>query len=351
MTNNYATAKECRPLFELMKQVKGLAPWEWMEEMDIFGVQGPDADEPDYVSVMGMAGEHFAIAIYPGDRALTQLLQFSQNQAYVNPFDLLLIPQFQASFEDRETLTEEDRQMLKDLGLKYRGRGAWPQLRAHRPAMLPWYIQSEDVPRMVRALEQLLVVAPKVKDDPDMLIPAGPDAFLLRKATQQGKDATWEETVITPTFSTEEDILIDLDRDLLETAYELPAVSNILEVGLEMMPSPVASEDQADGSPYFPFIFVVLESESGAVVGMDLLSPQPSLQEMWAEIPNKFLQQLIQVQARPQVVHVNNELLVGLLGGLEQLGISVEFVEELSGLEELQAELFGVMGGAFVNFP
>lgn len=342
MPNNYATAEECHPLFLLMNQVKKVAPWGWMEEMDIFGVQGPDDAEPDYVSIMGMAGEHFAIAIYPGDRALTQLLQFEQAADYSQPLDLLLIPQFQASFEDRNTLTEQDRNMLKKLGLKYRGRNAWPMLRAHQPACLPWYLNSEDVPRMMRALEQLLEVAPRVKDDPDLLIPSGSDTFLVRKATQQGNDLSWEDTEVTPTFSMEEGVMIDLDRELLETIYELPEVTNILEVALEMMPSPVAGDD---GRPYFPYMFIVVESQSGSVIGMELLSPLPSLQEMWAGVPNQFLQELAKLQVRPQLVHVDTELLVSLLSGLEQLGIKIELVDELPGVGEMQASLFGFLGG------
>ncbi|MCB0121740.1 MAG: hypothetical protein KDE58_05815 [Caldilineaceae bacterium] len=342
MTDNYATAKECRPLFELMNQVKELAPWEWMEEMDIFGVQGPDAEEPDYVSVMGMAGEHFAVALYPGDRALTHLLQFEQIGPYGNPLDLLLIPQFQASFEDRNTLTDKDRKMLKELGLKYRGRNAWPQLRAQQPACVPWYIESADVSRMVRALEQLLVVAPRVKENPDVLIPAGSDAFLVRKATQQGDHIVWEEIVRTPSFSTEEGLMIELDSELMDTVYDLPEVSNTLEVALSMMPSPVSDDS---GRPYFPYMFIVVESTSGMVMGMELLSPLPSLQAMWAEIPNQFLEQLAKVQVRPQVVHVNTELLASLLSGLEQLGIEFTLVEELPGVEAMQESLFGFLGG------
>lgn len=342
MTNNFATAEECRPLFALMDQVKELAPWEWMEEMDIFGVQGPDAEEPDYISVMGMAGEHFAVAIYPGDRALTHLLQFEQNAPFGDPFELLLIPQWQASFEDRNTLTDQDRKMLKELGLKYRGRNAWPQLRSHQPACVPWYIESADVPRMVWALEQLLIVAPLVKEDPDILIPAGSDEFLVRKATRQGEQVVWEESVRTPSFSTEEGIMIDLDPELMDSVYDLPEVTNVLEVALSMMPSPVSDDS---GRPYFPYMFIVVESASGMVMGMELLSPLPSLQAMWAEIPNRFLEQLAKVQVRPQVVHVDSELLAGLLSGLGQLGIEFKLVDELPGIEEMRESLFGFLGG------
>lgn len=67
---NSPTLEEWKRLYDLMAQVKKLAPWEWMEEDDIFGVQMPRTNEPGFVSVMGMLGEHFAVAVYQGAKGL-----------------------------------------------------------------------------------------------------------------------------------------------------------------------------------------------------------------------------------------------------------------------------------------
>jgi hypothetical protein len=342
MTNTYATAEECRQLFALMDQVKALAPWEWMTEIDIFGVQAADAEEPDYISVMGMAGEHFAIALYPGDRPLMQLLQLEQAQPFGDPMDILLIPQFQASFEDRNMLTDTDRQMLKTLGLKYRGRNAWPLLRAHQPACLPWYIESADVQRIANALQQLLDVAPRVKEDPDILVPAGEDEFLVRRASGQGDQQRWQDTVVKPTLSVDYEIELTVDVALMERVAALPLVTNILEVDLSIMPAPVAEKDER---PFFPYMLMVVESESGMVLGMEILSPRPSLQAMWQEVPNKFLQVLMKLGVLPQVIRVDSELLASLLQGLEQLDLQIELVDELPGVEEAKEGMMGFLSG------
>ncbi|MEZ4860617.1 MAG: hypothetical protein R3C14_04895 [Caldilineaceae bacterium] len=163
MANAFASPEECRPLYERMAQLKELAPWEWMMETDIFGVQGVGAPEPDYVSVMGMRGEHFAISLYLGNQALLQFWHFEENQEKMQAEDLLLIPQLQASFEDRNQLTQQDRDQLKALGLKYRGRHAWPMIRSFRPGFLPWYVESAEVVRLTQAVEQLLDVAPALR--------------------------------------------------------------------------------------------------------------------------------------------------------------------------------------------
>ena len=42
MTEQAPSMEEWSNLYEVMKRVKKLTPWEWMEEVDLFGVQDPE---------------------------------------------------------------------------------------------------------------------------------------------------------------------------------------------------------------------------------------------------------------------------------------------------------------------
>jgi len=55
-------------LYELMAEIKQLAPWEYMYEDDLFGIQIPETDQLVFVSVMGNLGEHLSIAVYLGKK-------------------------------------------------------------------------------------------------------------------------------------------------------------------------------------------------------------------------------------------------------------------------------------------
>ena len=55
----------------------------------------------------------------------------------VAPELFLRVPQLQASFEDRNELRDKDRQVIKELGLKFRGRQAWPMFRSYRTGLCP----------------------------------------------------------------------------------------------------------------------------------------------------------------------------------------------------------------------
>src|SRR5690606_28813463 len=122
-----------------------LGPWEWMEEDDLFGVQDPETGELGFVSIMGMAGEHYAVGVYRGAKGLYGYLHLKEMDPFlIRTEDLLNIPQLQASLEDRELLEKRDRDQIKSLGLKFRGRNAWPQFRSYRPGYAPWYIEKDE---------------------------------------------------------------------------------------------------------------------------------------------------------------------------------------------------------------
>src|SRR5437868_13000066 len=84
---------EARQLYQLAVRVQELAPWTWMDESEIFGVQQPETSEFGFVSVMGMAGEHFAVAVYQGAAGLYGILDFATSETRPNPQQLLDVPQ------------------------------------------------------------------------------------------------------------------------------------------------------------------------------------------------------------------------------------------------------------------
>ncbi len=97
-------------LYQQATQVKKMVPWNWMEEIDLFGVQYPADGLLDFVSVMGMAGEHFSIAVYRGAQAVHDLLELHENPSddpRENGERIMEIPQLQLSFEDRDFLADE----------------------------------------------------------------------------------------------------------------------------------------------------------------------------------------------------------------------------------------------------
>lgn len=337
MSNNQPTAEEWRKLYHAAVRVRDLAPWEWMMEDEIFGVQNPETGEIGFVSVMGNLGEHLAIAVYPGATALYKFLHFeAQGDDFADPMGILEIPQLQASFEDRNMLDKDDRAIIKQLSLKFRGAQAWPQFRSFSPALMPWFVNAAEARFLTIALEQLPDVARRFDEDDELLWPTEEDEevekFLIRVSREENGKRIWEDKIMAIPEPAPATIRLEVDRQLLEQTRQLPQRDRDLEIELTMMPAPVAEKKER---PFFPYMLMVVDATSSMLVGTELLQPLPTLEAMYAQIPNQLMQTLLHIGIIPYVIRVRSDLLVGLLGELSvEIGFQIKQADELPGIDQ-----------------
>ena len=268
-------------LYEAMAKVKELAPWQWMGEADLFGVQDPETGEVYYVSVMGELGEHFAVAAYPGAEGLNGFWTMNQGILEEAPEVFVLVPQLQASFEDRSQLNDQDRQLIKELGYKFRGKQAWPLFRSYRPAYLPWYLEAPEATVLALVLEQVLEVAPRFREDRQLLEVTSDGAYLVRVAREVDGAVMWEDRRMTVAAPPLPSITIEMDARLLAYLKGLPRSKAEVEIGVAMLPSPVK---EPDSRPYFPFIVLIVETRLGMILGHEMLDPRPGVEMMWGQV-------------------------------------------------------------------
>jgi hypothetical protein len=307
MADNPVTNEEWRKLYEAVIRVKELSPWEWMTETDVFGVQNPETGELGFVSVMGLLGEHYAVSLYLGPEGLYAFWDFEEVGHLVYPDALLELPQLQASFEDRNELDARDRKVIKELGLRFRGRKAWPKFRSYRPGLFPWFLEAGEVRFLAEALNQLLDVAPRFREDPSLLA-LDDESYLVRVARRE--DGIWEDRILDVPPPQPSTIPIEMDLETLERLKRLPRSNHEFEMDLFMFPAPVGKRGTR---PFFPYMILTVEARSGMVLGTELLQPTPSLQAMWGSVPLKVAQQLAALEVVPKEIRVGSELLFELL--------------------------------------
>jgi hypothetical protein len=284
-----------------------------MTESDVFGVEHPETGDLGFVSVMGMLGEHHAVTVYLGPEALAQFWALQQAGPSADPERVLEIPQLQASFEDRAMLQQQDRDLIKQLGLTFRGRQAWPLFRSFRPGFVPWFLEPNEVLFLSAILDQVSEVAGRLQDQ-SILLPAPDEGdYLIRVSRQGGRRRVWEDRIQQVPVPEPRAIPIAVDVDMLRTLKRLPKQRRTLEVDLFMAPSGV---QEKGARPFYPYILLIVEARSGYVLATDMLSPEPDLDTMWGDVPQRILSHLAQAELVPQTLQVRSPLLVGLLGPL-----------------------------------
>lgn len=338
------TQSDWSKLYAVAMQIKKLAPWEWMSEEQIFGVQDPETEEIGFVSVMGQLGEHYSIAVYQGSKGLYGLDNFQMLGPQAQAEDLLAIPHLQASFEDRGELTKQDRNVIKELGLKFRGRNEWPLFRSYRPGYFPWYLNAQEARFLSSVLEQVLEMLPRIEHEPTMLDPEDLDdemRFLVRTPTEDAGKLTWQEHFITVPPPESEAIPIAINTADLEALKRLKSGGMQLEVDLFVIPAQI---DSKGSRPSLLYMLLVVERESGMVLGHDLLTADPTLSVMYGQVPQAFIEILSNYETVPSVVWARSELVYQLLSILgQELGFQTQYSAELPALDEARAFMSGML--------
>lgn len=330
---NPPSLEQWKRLYEIMGEIKEFAPWESMYEQDIFGVQFPETGNLGFVSVMGNLGEHYAVAVYLGKKGFEGFLTMQHMGYSLSPDIVLQVPQLQAAFENREMITPEDHKIIKQLNLKFRGRNAWPQFRSYRPGCLPWYLEKEEAQMLIHGLEQLMDVAPRFKKDPDLLEPSEPNGKYLVRLQKNGR---WVDESQKIKFPADPPLRLSMNMDALNELKSMKKQNATVEVDIQMMEEAV--RDKSFDRPYFPFMLMIAEKQSHMILGVDLLSPLPSLEEMWGHIPEKVTE-ILANYLLPREIQTKDPLITLLLSPLEkEAGFKVNLVKRLPTIENAKRE-------------
>jgi hypothetical protein len=338
MAEQKPSLEEWQDLYHISEKVKDLKPWEWMEEVDLFGVQDPESNQIGYTSVMGRMGEHFGVFIYLGVEGLYGFWGFQEQHSEGDPMRIFEIPHLQVSFENREMLTEVDRKVIKKLGLKFRGKNEWPQFRSVKPGHLPWYLEAWEARFMTHVLTQLLDVAERMKADSALLDPKSDTEYLVRVGQQREDGYVWKDQIMLIPPPEPEVIRIPMDVKLLNKLSNTPPSHVVLEVDFFMVPTPVQ-----DGKtrPYFPYMLLVVDQASGIILGnTELLVPKPSINEMMGLIPSLVVKVLTRADIRPQTIKVSPGILASFLETLQDdLGFNLEPASRMKKLDQAKKSL------------
>lgn len=333
MSYDSPSVETWQQLFAGAIRLKEMAPWQWTEETDLFGVQDPDNDEIGFVSIMGMAGEHYALALYRGTEGLDGFWSMQQEAPYIPPELFLNVPQLQISFEDRDLLEKRDRDLIKQLGLKFRGRGEWPLFRSYRRGYAPWHIEADEARFLVLALEQAMEVLDRYREDPALLEEFTGDEYLIRVPRQRNGQLTWVDEIRPISPPEPQPIAVTMDVAQLEQLKQKDRVALNLQIDLVWMPTII--RETRDSRPYYPYLLLLVDAEQGFVLANEMFSPFPTLEAMWSKIPGVVVERLNRLGFIPAQITVSSELmweLMNLLAG--ELRFELDAAPVLPALED-----------------
>lgn len=249
---------------------------------------------------------------------------------------MLEIPQLQVSFGNRDALAKKDYETIKKLGLKFQGQRAWPMFRSYRPGFFPWFMEAKEASFMRYVLEQTLDVTLRCREDESLLDTPDNESYLVRVPHKKDNSTfVWEDRTMRVPPPESLPISIALDPQKIKAGKRLPQSQHTFEIDFFILPATVGEKGDR---PCYPYILLVVDAQSGMILGTESLTADPSLEAMHGSIPMKVVDQLSKASIVPKEIRVRSELLFQLLQPLaEQLPFkltqsptfqSLDFVKE-----------------------
>jgi len=337
MKDKSPSIQEWKDLYDAAIEFKKIGCWNWMWDSDIFGVQNPVNGEIGYCCVMGRAREHFALAVYLGTEGLEGYLKTQSGEIDPYSIDMLHLQKcLMASFEDKEFLRKEDFEVIKKLGLKFRGHNSWPLFRNYKPDYYPWYLTSEEAKYLTMALHQTIGVSLRFKNDPKMLTPPAKNRYLVRLLKKEKDGLGWRDEWLKPyPLEKVEIIAKPIDANRLEKIKRMFSQrQGIWEIDFFYFPEPVKEKEER---PYYPYVIFCVEHYSYFILDHHLVEPT----ELVSEFAEQFLKLIENTKSLPQEILVKRKEAFKLLQPItSRLGIKLTNVRKLVALEEAQTSMF-----------
>jgi len=332
--------EEWRKLYQAAREFYELAPWEWVTDADMFGVQDPETGEIGYLCMLGNAGQVVGLVAYLGREGYDSYLRIRAADLETFDWELAVAQRcLHLSFQDRDELTTRDLAVIRQLGLRFRGRGTWPVFRSLRPGYQPWYLEAGEARFLALALTQAQEVARRMADDPGLLDRVPPGYCLVRVLRDKGAD-NWKDEWLPlpppPPMPGAEPLPRGLLSRLRRAARPLRGV---WEVGMFVVPVLVTEELPG----HYPAAVLCTYQRTGVVLDMAVKPYQERFQNLATWFAKVLEESTVdwpeEVWVRDPEVAV---LLAPLLGRLE---MQVVLTPELPALSEAQESVLRWLAG------
>jgi hypothetical protein len=329
--------EEWAALYQAAIEFKQLAAWEWMYDSDLFGIQSPEDGQIGYCCVMGNLGEHFALGMYLGPAGLQSYQKIAAGVIEQSEVAILHSQKcLMASYEDRELLEKKDLAVIKELGLKFRGRNAWPLFRSYEPDMLPWSVDAAQARFLTVALQQAIDVVSRLKDNPELLDSPAAGQYLVRVPKREAHGLSWSDQWLAPEpLPSESRQIPPIDEARVQRIKKaIRSRQGAWEADFFLAPTPV--QERKDERPYFPYTLMWVDRRTTMILPTELTAPG----QHRAGFQTHLLDLIEQMGQMPAEVHVAQQDAYDLLEPItSKLDIKLKRNRRLSALEDARASL------------
>lgn len=328
-----ASIKQWNELYEVTINIKKFEPWKYLWDMDIITIILPEYEEPFYCSVMGKGGQCFAIAVYKGFESINGFFKLADAKS-IPPNQLIRYQDnLTCYFGDREELSSKELKVIKDLGLKFRGRNQWIYYRSFKPNYTPYILEQDEVIELTYVFKNLFMSL-KAMIEKNLKIDFEEGNSLYRMYDkEQDLWLNFEGPMQIP--NRQSMTIIIEDELLIENIKKQKYLKNAVEFDTVFINSVV--EDKKYERPIMPKMIVIADSKTGIMLHFNIMLPED---DEIKQILDLFIDFIINT-GKPKTIYVRDEYIHDLLSDLcKKINTKIIISEELPSIDMFAENIF-----------
>ncbi len=307
-------------------------PWDRFREKDTFYVVRKDTKEPIFFSFISDSAERFGVALYEDTDAYVRARARLRRKNTKGEPAFFLQDALVCLWGNREDVSKDNYDLIKALGLKFRGIGAWLHCESYAEGYCPVPLDDAELETLRDGLGNLMM--------------------MLKAVYEHGTDPHFEQGyVLGRQYSKEEKLyytycdkitLPDIPQFAQINVYENEATkalrdipSNGMTVEMDWSYLPMAMKDE-DGERVFPRLLLMVDAKSGYILKHELLTPSNRDPDLIFDI----IADLCHEVGRPAQIMIGDRELEAVVGSFcNRIGIQTQYKSTLKQVNAARKEL------------
>ena len=289
MTVTQPTSAQWKTLYDACIRFRKAACWKWMTEDEMFGIENPKTGEVGYCLIIGNLGEQLGLIIYTGSDGLESYKKLSDHAQLSEEDFILFLSQkcLSITYDNKTGLEEEDIQVINELGITLKGAKQYPVIRNMTPGYVPWFVSGDEADYLSTAIEQVLDVSMRFKDNPDIIRSRRPKYLVRMNDTISGSHICADEWLLPEPIRPKAVAPAQIDEiGIMRIKSNAGKTRTTWEFTYSLENMPIHEQGNR---PFYPMMLLLVETQSGLVIGSDTASPDSYQQ--------RFIEYLLQIMA------------------------------------------------------
>lgn len=269
-----ASLEQWKELFEVTLRIRDLKPWEYLWDMDLIAIQDDTDMETAYCSIMGHGGACSGITVYMGEEGIKDFNMILLAEETDLPIRYIMYEHSSLTcyFGDREEVPPEQKKAMKELGLRFRGKGNWPYFLSYKKRYAPHTPDAEEVGCLINIYHHLYLALKQIREE--QLGRFLQDDMIL-KYFYDKTSGTWKiEKEERPRLEHEYPLAELTDDVLKRRLKKRPKTSADISIDFTYLNATVT--DKKYERPVNPLLMLAVDNESYEIIEMRMLEPDVS---------------------------------------------------------------------------